>query len=218
MVTESIRAESTKNYASDIDACQIVSYHPNISQRRNPSTDSVESLKSLLRTHSNLNPRVQPGPDYLTWSGEERLTYAIQCLESVATRDLKEKSECLWNCSLAFLMDLVNVSPPGSKLYDSAATLIEDIFQQFSSEIRTADRDQYASNCFKSIGLEIDVHFVDDEPSFFAVQDLFDALQTRLKEDGHDFEIHLEDEEWVCIQDTSMGSDDGFLGEIKAEA
>lgn len=211
-------AKSTKAYASSVDAIPIVTYHPSISQRRNPSTGSVESLKSLLRTHSNLNPGEQPGPDHLAWTHEEMLTWCFQALESVSTRDLGEKSEQLWVLAQAYLSTLIDLNPPGSYLHDSALTIMENVYQQFSSEIRTADRDLYASNALKAIGIDVPVFFVDGDPSFFCVDDLLYALQTRLMEAGFPFEIFQENMEWIHIEDSSVPDEEPGIIQSSSDA
>ncbi len=196
-------AETRKNHASDCDALPFVSY-PTTSMYRSQITGRIDTLHNLLQAHGNLNPGEQPSPDYMAWTHEEMLTWCFQAMESVALRDSGEKSECLWTSSQAYLATIIDLNPPGSRLHDSALTLVEDISRMFSSETRTADRDLYASRALKSVGLDIPVHFTDGEPSFFSISDLLHALQTRLKEEGFPFEVCQEDGEWVVIEDVSL--------------
>ena len=205
MVTESIRAESTKNYASTVDAIPVVPFQIIVS-RRNPKTGKIDALKAILKDYSSDNPKEKPGRDFTSWTPEQRLTHVFDCIRSVANVDLGYDTECLWNSAYAFLFDLIMTEPAGSDLFETAQSLYRDLYSKFSisNDVKIADRDWYATNALKAIGLDVPVHFVDGDISFFSISDLLHALQIRLMEAGFPFEIYQEDIEWIHIEDSSV--------------
>jgi hypothetical protein len=202
-------AESTKNYASAVDAIPFVPFQI-IASHRNPKTGRIDGLKALLKDYSGDNPREKYDRDFTTWTPEQRMTHVFDCLKSVANKDLGDETECLWNSAYEFLFDLIMTEPAGSDLFETAQSLYRDLYSKFSisNDVKIADRDWYATNALKAIGLDVPVHFVDGDISFFSISDLLNALQIRLMEAGFPFQIWQNDAEWAHIEDCSVSYSD----------